>query len=208
MTDRHGVSLVEVMIVVTIGVMIMLPTLSFLTMSQKTAYKGMDRLETLAAARLIMEQIQRDLKSSCEAGVNGFVAKTQGGKVTYEFPAFPNGPGADVLSPTINPANRITYVYDPARKELSRDIAFHPVLGLSRARMTRVMASNVASFTILPTVFLGMPVYEIDILCVPTHQSRQAAKTHLRSSVRSEHGVRQARHRWFLNNRSTRIDVR
>lgn len=195
------------MIVVTIGVMILLPSMSFLTMSQKSAYKGLDRLETLGAARLILEQVQRDLKSSCEGGVDGFVARTQGGKVTYEFPAFPNGPGADVLSPTVNPANRITYVFDPAKKEVSREIVFHSALGLSRPRMTRVLAVNVASFTILPTVFLGLPVYEVDILCVPTHPSRQAARTHLRSSVRSEHGVREARHRWFLNNRSTRIDV-
>jgi len=205
---NRGMSLVETMIVLTLAVLILLPTISFMTMTRKVAYKGMDRLETLTFARRILESAQRDLKAYCWNKTQSFAVDKKANETKYVLPVFPIGQSGLIYQGDDNPVNIVTYSFKPKQKTLTRTLQINgDLLGGSTKTITKVLAKNVASFSISPDMMLGVPYYSISVLCVPSHPDRKSAETHLKGGVCSNFQVRLERNSTNIPNMSFKIDL-
>lgn len=205
---KKGLSLIEIMIVVTIGVIILLPTINFMVSTQKTAYKGFDKLETLAGSRVIMEKVCRDLKNLCTTKYFGFTRINNPPKVTYVFPSFPVGNLGGTTSTKQNPVNIITYIFDSQKKTLIKSIKVHPALqSLFKDGSSEMLGNNVASFSISRKVMLGASYFDINVKCQSNHPQRKESATHLRTAVRSEFEVLKERHPAWIINRQSQLSL-
>ena len=73
--------------------------------------------------------------------------------------------------------------------------------------VVKVLATNVASFSITPDSMLGVPYYRIDVRCEPSHPKRKVAATELRGSVCSDFQIRLERNSTFIPNQTFTIDL-
>ncbi|NLI77667.1 MAG: hypothetical protein GX442_14690 [Candidatus Riflebacteria bacterium] len=206
-TRRRGLTLVEVMIVCTIGIILLLPIINFLIMTQKSAYKGLDRLETLAKARIVLEKAQRDLKNFCFNDTTGMTVASTAAAFSAVFPVFPAGNTGPVYTGDENPVNLVTYTFDRAKKTLVRSLKIHPRLAGGFSAQPETLATNVGQFSIERRVILGQNFYDIRILILPSTPYVKNAPTELRTSVRSEYESRLERHPNFITNRRSVIDL-
>ncbi len=204
----RGMTLVETLIVAALGVMILLPLMNFMLFSQKSATKGFDRIETLSAARLILEQVQRDLKALCFDDSSRFLTASDTQTVSYSFPAFPGAGSGPAYSGSANPVNLIEYSYEPGKRELKRTVTFNSLLpGAPKKPRVAVLAKNVVEFSISPAKFLGSTCYDIVVKCQSSMPKPMEAATKLRTSVRSEYQGRLQRHPNWIINRRTQIKL-
>ncbi|HEY9070380.1 MAG TPA: hypothetical protein VIV61_08975 [Candidatus Ozemobacteraceae bacterium] len=204
---RRGITLVEMMIVTVIGVLLLIPTIDFLVMSRKSAYQGLERLDTLASARLVLEQIQRDVKSLCFNDSYGYSVARSADRTVWQFPVFPAGdlksrpPGGE------NYACWVRYIYEPAKRTIVRQEVRHPALHAPEAQVSRVLATNVGAFSFERKAMFGLDAFDIDITCVPAHPGRQQVRTRLRTAVRSEFLARLERNPAQISNRRSPVDI-
>jgi Tfp pilus assembly protein PilW len=205
--SRAGLSLIEVMIVMAVAMLILLPTVNFMLLSQRSAYKGMDRLESLASARMIIEQVQRDLKALCFDQSTGFTQARTGSREITTFPIFPATHLATLPDSARNPANLIRYTFDEDARTLIRQEFVNPLLNPPQSTITKRLGTNVASFTIQSVTMFGFTAYEIAVCCEPSPEHRRAARTVLRSSARSEFQTRLERNSSFITNRASVVTI-
>lgn len=208
---RHGVTLVEIMIVLIIGVMLLIPTINMIMSTQRSTFKGYGRLETLTTARIILEKLQRDLKSLCYRNPAEAFVMTKVGKVTtWTFNAFPTEGFVKPLSGTVNPANLISYRFDEEKKTLVRAVKVHSALltgytGPNPAH--EILGKNVVLFQIRDRSLFGAIFYDIDIKCQSDHPMQAKEATHLHSAVRSEFEWRLEQNQFQVPNRLSTLDV-
>jgi hypothetical protein len=200
---RFGVTTIELLVVTTIAILLLLPTLDFLLSSRKSASKGFEMLETLDAARMVLERVQRDLRALYSGPMHGFVPQASE-TVAYSFPAFPSGaaglePGGDTI-----PLNQVTYVFDPRDGTLTRSVRWHPDLRRFRSGDdTQVIARNVASFSICPQELLTIRYYDVQVVCSSRGRGGKSIPITLRTAVCSDFESRLKRHPFHPPNRRT-----
>ncbi len=204
---RRALSLLEVVIVLTVGVILLLPVVNFLIITQKSAYKGLDRLETLAKARIVIEKTQRDLKNFCFSDTVGLTVASDANRFVAIFPTYPAAYTGAIYGGDENPVNLVTYTFDRARKTLARSVKVHPLLRSGFPATPEILATNVGNFSIERRVILGQTFYDIRILILPSSAYAKNAPTDLRTSVRSEFEARLERHPHFITNRRSTIDL-
>lgn len=204
---RRGFTLVEMMIVTVIGILLLIPTIDFMVVSRKSAYQGLERLDMLASARLVIEQIQRDVKSLCFNDSYGYSMTESPGKIVWQFPVFPvmdlgpRPPGGE------NYANWVIYVYEPEKRTIIRQEIRHPQLSASEPRTSRLLAANVTAFSLERKKMLGLDAFDVEIECSPEHPGRQKARTRFRMAVRSEFLSRLERNPYLVSNRRSLVDI-
>ena len=206
MIDR-GMSLIEVLIVLTIGVLLLLPAMNFLIMTQKSSYKGLDRLETLTRARIVLEKAQRDLKNFCYTDAVKMIVATSSSNVVITFPSFPSAFVGGLYTGDENLANLVTYTFDRQKKVLTRSLRCHPRIRSDSSPQSEILATNVGEFSINRKLMLGQTYYEIRILILPGSVYVKNAPTELRTSVRSDFESRIERHPNFITNRNSVISL-
>lgn len=185
---KHGMSLVEIMIVVSVGMMILLPTLTFLSSMQKNANKGFERIESLTTARLITQKVQRDLKTLCFSGTKGFEVKKGPDSFECSFPAFPTECYSFIFTKeNLNPVNIVKYLFDKKKKTLVRSLEVHPELaGSSNPSFSEILGKNVEDFFIEKRSLFSLPYYEIVVHCQSQHPLLKKEAAHLCTAVRSK----------------------
>jgi|GEM_PF-1713628 len=202
-----GTTLVEAMIVVVIGTLILLPTIRFIVSSGRSASKGFEKLEALDNARFISERVLRDLKALCSGAAYGFIPISASPTFSFSFPVFPIDSSGKEPPDDENPVNLVRYEYDAAKKTLTRTVKYHPLLTeSSQTQTSRILGTNVASFSILPREMLGMRFYEVEVACRSGASSRKDSLVFLRTAVRSEYESRLKRHPFLINNRRSKIN--
>ncbi|HNW35260.1 MAG TPA: prepilin-type N-terminal cleavage/methylation domain-containing protein [Candidatus Ozemobacteraceae bacterium] len=204
---HRGVTLLEMMIVTVIGVMLLIPTIDFMVISRKSAYQGLDRLDTLASARLVIEQIQRDVKALCFNDSYGYSVAKSPQKTVWQFPVFPVMDLASRPSGGENYANWVRYVYEPEKRTIIRQEIRHPQLHAAEAQVSRVLATNVGAFSLERKAMFGLDAFDVEITCVPLHPARQNARTRLRTAIRSEFLSRLERNARLISNRRSLVDI-
>jgi len=210
-TRSFGVTLVEIMIVLIIGVMLLIPTINMIMSTQRSTFKGYGRLETLTTARIILEKVQRDLKALCYSKSAEVFIVTKTGKITtWTFNAFPTEGFVKTLPGTVNPANLITYRFDEEKKTLVRAVKIHNDLltgytGPNPAH--EILGKNVVLFQIKDRSLFGSIFYDIDIKCQSDHPMQAKEATHLHSAARSEFEWRLEQNQYQVPNRQSTIDV-
>lgn len=204
---RRAFTLIEMMIVTIVGVLLLVPIVDFMVISRKSAYQGLERLDTLASARIVIEQIQRDIKSFCFNDSYGY-SKTDSTQTTeWQFPVFPimdlgsRPPGGE------NYANWVRYVYEPGKRTIVRQEIRHPQLGAVEPRTSRILAANVTFFSLERKKMFGLDAFDVEIECSPEHPGRQKARTRLRMAVRSEFLSRLERNPNLISNRRSLVDI-
>ncbi len=208
---KSGVTLVEIMIVLIIGVLLLIPTINMIMSTQRSTFKGYGRLETLTTARIILEKVQRDLKNLCYSNsAEAFIVTKTGKVTTWTFNTFPTEGFAKTLPGTVNPANLVTYRYDEEKKTLVRTVKIHSALmadytGPNPAH--EILGKNVVLFQIKDRTLFGSIFYDIDIKCQSDHPMQAREATHLHSAARSEFEWRLEQNQYQVPNRQSTIDV-
>ncbi|MBF0499071.1 MAG: hypothetical protein HQM09_02965 [Candidatus Riflebacteria bacterium] len=199
---KSGTTLIELMFVIVIASMIMIPTIDFLISSQRTATKGFGKLETLETTRFILEKVQRDLKVLCSEPGHGFMPISTT-TYSFTFPVFPSGTG--YVGDDI-PVNIVSYIFDPAKMTLTRTIKIHPLLAApAQSFFSKIVATNVASFSICPKEMLSMRYYDIQVLCQSNNPASKQVQIFLRAAVRSDYEARLGRSPFLVTNRRTKL---
>lgn len=204
---RRAFTLIEMMIVTIIGVLLLIPVVDFMVMSRKSAYQGLERLDTLASARIVIEQVQRDIKSFCFNDSWGYSKTESGQTAEWQFPVFPimdlgaRPPEGD------NYANWVRYVYEPGKRTILRQEIRHPQLNAAEPRTSRLLAGNVTFFSLERKKMFGLDAFDVEIECSPEHSGRQKAHTRLRMAVRSEFLSRLERNPNLISNRRSLVDI-
>ncbi|MBF0547047.1 MAG: hypothetical protein HQM08_21580 [Candidatus Riflebacteria bacterium] len=204
---KKGMNLVEVAVVLVIASLMFLPMTRFWFMSQKSAVKGFERLETLTTARIILEKVQRDLKTYCFSSSNRFTQSPNG---TYQFLVFP---GVEYVKASPSspdgkvPLNSITYTFDSNKRTLVRTLLYNSryqsITG--KSQISEVVGQNVASFSINLYSLFKVGFFDIDVFCQSFNPSRRTESTHLRTAVRSDYECRLARHLFQIPNMKSEL---
>ncbi len=202
-TDRRrnsGLTLIELLVVLAIGSVILVPLISLLVSTQKNAYKGFDRLESLSTARIILEKAIRDLRMLCfRDGVPAMRLNVTDKVEEISFAVFPP-PGK--IPEFRNPVNLVRYTFNKETKQLSRTLQVHDLLkGSLGAGYTEVLGQAVVHFSIRRRMMFEMPCYEVEVKSESNHPQRKETAVYLKSSTRSEFESRLIRHRYFISNR-------
>jgi len=195
------------MIVCTISVLLLLPVVNFVIVTQKSAYKGMDRLDTLRQARIVIEKVQRDIKNYCYSNTVGMTIASDAAEFDIRFPVFPAGYTGSIYSGDENPVNTALYHFDREKKTLTRTLKVHPLLNSGFSGQPELLSASVGLFTVERKIMLGMTYYDIRVLILPGSTYAKNAPTNLHTSVRSDFESRIERHPNFITNRRSVINV-
>ena len=207
---QRGITLVEIMMVLIIGVLLLIPTINMIMSTQRNTFKGYGRLETLTTARIILEKVQRDLKALCFSDPSQAFVVTKSGKVTtYTFNTFPTEGFVQPVAGTNNPANLVSYRFDEEKKTLVRGVKIHSALlsGYSGPNPAHeILGKNVVQFTLKDRLLFGAIFYDIDIKCQSDHPMQAKEATHLHSAARSEFEWRLEQNQFQVPNRLSNLD--
>ena len=203
---QNGLTLIEILLVIILGTMLLLPTLNLLTSVRKNAYKGIDRLESLSTARIILEKVQRDIKQLCywekikKTGTkdvlseSGFIVNGTSEMTEFRFPVFPG----NIAVERQNPINMVTYIFDRKKKSLERKIAVNKSLkGFQKDSSEIIGKDIVGNFNISRREILsaGVFCYEIEVQCQSSSPILKNKAINLKTSVSSEFECRLMRNR-------------
>ncbi|MBF0546794.1 MAG: prepilin-type N-terminal cleavage/methylation domain-containing protein [Candidatus Riflebacteria bacterium] len=197
-----GMTLIEVMVVTVILVILLLPMSHFLILYQESFAKGYERLNTLTTARLILEQVSRDVKIHCFRNNQRFSNPQPG---VYEFLIFPGAEYLHLIGPLGDgkiPLNLVRYYFDANNKTLVRTVKYHPRLQpfVGQTEVNEIIGKDVDSFSIDVKSLYKINFFNIDVTCRSLNPSRKTEVTHLRTAVRSEFECRLWRNRYQVPN--------
>ncbi len=205
-TPTRGITLVEMIIVVTIALLLMIPITQLINRYRYSAFKGVDKLESLDTSRFILEQCVRDIKSLCFDAPGQVLIATAPDVNLYRFPVFPGQEFGLGLRNASNPVNIVTYKFDPEKRTLTRSLKYHPLLaGAGPTTKSEILGTTVASFSIAFLHLWEMNFYRIRVKCISPHPLRKET-VELQTAVRSEFESTLSRHYYQVPNRSSWLE--
>jgi hypothetical protein len=205
--NERAITLIEMVIVVAIALVLLIPISQMINRYRYSAYKGVDKLESLDTARFILEQCTRDLKTLCYDKDGQVLIASGSDKDQYRFPIFPGQEFGLGMRSASNPVNLITYKFDPKKLTLVRTEKIHPLLsGKNQGTKTDLLGSNVASFSISYLKLWDMNFFRIRVKCKSLHPQRHEV-VELQTAVRSEYESCLERHLSQVPNRTAWLEL-
>ena len=202
MTERRAFTLVEIMVVTILSLLLIGGVYRFLIGTTRLSYQGVEKLENLNTARIILEKCSRDIKCMCSsAAFPAPIRQTGADGVNFMFPAFPNeGMGTELESDS-NPVNLIAYTLDKKREILYRSVLTHPLMAAGDRLREHEIGRGIVDFEIKGFHMWG-GLFQIRVKVKGEHPQREEP-IELQTSVRSMYFSRAVQHLYQVPNLNT-----